>query len=278
MKSSLEIFDIGRGESRVLLETDRLIEAPNWSPDGRFLIVNGDGRLFRLDLDDPATLTPIDTGFATRCNNDHGISPDGTTIVISDATEAGKSCIYTLPVKGGTPRRITENVPSYWHGISPDGRTLAYCAERGGDWDIWTIGINGGAETRLTDGRGASDGPDYTPDGRWIWFNSNRSGTMQLWRLHPDGSGLEQMTDDRRVNWFPHPSPDGSCVLYLAYETGVEGHPRDREVELRLMAPDGDDIRTIARLFGGQGSINVPCWAPEGDRFAFVRYARPGTQ
>jgi Tol biopolymer transport system component len=180
-----------------------------------------------------------------------------------------------VPIGGGAPRRVTEKVPSYWHGWSPDGSTLAYCAERGGDWDIYTIPASGGTETRLTDGIGASDGPDYSPDGQWIWFNSTRSGTMQIWRVRPDGSGLQQMTDDERVNWFPHPSPDGSCVLYLAYEHGVDGHPRDHEVELRLMDPDGGNIRTLAPLFGGQGTINVPNWAPDGLRFAFVRYARP---
>jgi Tol biopolymer transport system component len=275
MKSSLEIYDVKTAEARVVYRTDRLIEAPNWSPHGRFLLVNGDGRLYRLELDDPAELIEIDTGFAVACNNDHGISPDGTALVISDRTETGKSCIYTLPIGGGAPRRVTANIPSYWHGWSPDGTTLAYCAERGGDWDIHTIPVGGGDETRLTDGRGASDGPDYSPDGQWIWFNSSRSGTMQIWRIRPDGSDLQQMTDDARVNWFPHPSPDGAAVLYLAYEAGVEGHPRDKEVELRLMDPEGGNIRTVVTLHGGQGSINVPNWAPDGRRFAFMRYARP---
>jgi len=273
MPSSLEIFDLDTGEARQVLATDRLIEAPNWSPDGRFLVVNGDGRLYRVALADPG-LVEIDSGFARKCNNDHGISPDGTLLVISDQTEAKDSCIYTLPIGGGAPRRITANRPSYWHGWSPDGGTLAYCAERGGAWDVYTIGVGGGEETRLTEGVGASDGPDYTPDGKWIWFNSSRSGSMQLWRIRPDGTGLAQMTGDARVNWFPHPSPDGASILYLAYANGVTGHPRDHDVELRLIDPDGGSVRTLVALFGGQGSINVPCWAPDGRRFAFVRYSR----
>ena len=275
MGSSLEIHDLGSGETTVLLRTDRLIEAPNWSPDGRFLVVNGDGRLYRVDLEGSAELAEIDTGFARRCNNDHGISPDGRMLVISDATETGESCIYTLPIAGGAPQRVTANVPSYWHGWSPSGKTLAYCARRDGVFDIYTIGADGGEEIRLTDGRGHSDGPDFTPDGAWIWFNSSRSGAMQLWRMRPDGSGLERMTDDDAVNWFPHPSPDGRHVLYLAYRPGVEGHPRDHDVTLRLMSADGGEARTVVSLFGGQGSINVPCWSPDGRRFAFMRYGRP---
>ncbi len=273
MKSSLELFDLDSGESTVVLQTDRLIEAPNWSADGGFLVVNGDGRLFRVDLAAPE-LAEIDTGFATNCNNDHGISPDGSMLVISDQTR-GDSCIYTLPIGGGEPRQVTEQTPSYWHGWSPDGRTLAMCAERDGSYGIVTIPVDGGDETRLTDGQGHADGPDYSPDGEWIWFNSSRGGTMQLWRVRQDGGGMEQMTDDDRVNWFPHPSPTGDSVLYVAYENGVEGHPRDKDVELRLMDLSNRSIRTLLPMFGGQGSINVPCWHPDGRRFAFVRYARP---
>ena len=272
MTSELCIFDVASGDVRTLLETDRLIEAPNWTPDSGALIVNGDGRLFRVALDGNPDLAEIDTGFAVRLNNDHGISPDGKTLVISDSTEEGASCIYTLPFGGGMPKRITGHVPSYWHGWSPDGTMLAYVGKRDAGFDIFTCPADGGAETCLTAGFEHCDGPDYTPDGKWIWFNGERNGRMQLWRMRPDGGALEQMTDDERVNWFPHPSPDGESILYLAYENGVEGHPRDHDVELRVMPASGGKPRTLLSLFGGQGTINVPCWAPHSSRFAFVRY------
>lgn len=274
MASSLEIHDCRTGRSRLVHQTATLIEAPNWSPDGRFLIFNGGGLIYRLDLEEGATPQRIDTGFAVNCNNDHGISPDGRWLAISDKTETGKSCIYILPIEGGVPRRVTQNVPSWWHGWSPDGRRLAYTALRDGAFAIHTIGVEGGAETRVSDGTGHNDGPDYSPDGQWIWFNSSRGGTMQLWRIRTDGSDLQQMSNDKRVNWFPHPAPDGHCVLYLSYALGVEGHPRDHEVELRLMDMDGGNCRTAVALFGGQGSINVPCWAPDSSAFAYVRYSR----
>ncbi len=274
MTSQLMIHDLSSGNETMVLETDMLIEAPNWAPDGGSLIVNGDGLLFRVPLDRPA-LNQIDTGFATRLNNDHGISPDGSTLVISNHTVVGQSCIYTLPAAGGEPRRVTANTPSWWHGWSPDGRTLAYTAVRDGAFGIWTIPVEGGNETCIAGGGGHHDGPDYTPDGEWVWFNSDQGGSMQLWRVRVDGTDRQRMTDEPTVNWFPHPSPDGSLILYLAYPRGTEGHPRDLDVELRVIPADGGASRRIAALFGGQGTINVPCWSPDGRRFAYVRYARP---
>ena len=90
--------------------------------------------------------------------------------------------------------------------------------------------------------------------------------------MRPDGADLEQMTDDERVDWFPHPSPDGSCVVYLSYEAGTSGHPAGRDVELRRVPSGGGASEVLTRFVGGQGTINVPSWAPDGRSFAFMRY------
>jgi Tol biopolymer transport system component len=273
MISELCVFDLDAGQAEVLLRHDGHIEAPNWHPDG-YLIVNGGGRLFRVSLTVP-DLVPIETGFAVNCNNDHGISPDGKWLAISDKTQTSGSCIYTLPIGGGTPSRVTDQVPSYWHGWSPDGATLAYVGRRGGPFALYTCAVEGGEETCITTNFDHVDGPDYTPDGQWIWFNGERDGKVDLWRVRPDGTALEQMTYDAQVNWFPHPSPDGVHVLYLAYPAGTRGHPGGLDVTLCIMPVDGGQTRELCQLFGGQGTINVPCWAPDSRQFAFVRY---GTQ
>jgi Tol biopolymer transport system component len=273
MRSRLCIYELATAAVRDVLTTDRLIEAPNWTPDGASLVVNGDGHMFRVPLDAP-DLVPIDTGHAVQCNNDHGISPDGTRLVISDSTDTGESCIWVLPITGGSPRRITAKVPSWWHGWSPDGKTLTYVGRRNGDFGLYTIGIDGGTEQHLVSGGGHYDGPDYSPDGAWIWYNSDLGGSMDLWRILATGGMPEQMTIDDRVNWFPHPGPDGQSVLYLSYKPGTTGHPRDRDVELRLLDTADGSVRTLLALFGGQGTINVPCWSPDGRHFAFVRYSR----
>jgi Tol biopolymer transport system component len=272
IRSSVETCDISTGRTSVIWQTPDLVEAPNWSRDGRSLIINGDGLIFRLGLDGKTGPERIDTGFAVNCNNDHGLSPDGSLLAISDKTENGQSTIYLLPASGGTPVLRTPVNPSYWHGWSPDGATLAYCAQRDGRFDIHTIPVTGGNETRLTHGEGHNDGPDYSPDGTWIYFNSSRSGTHQIWRIRPDGTGVERLTHDGFADWFPHPSPDGRHVLMVSYDSDVPDHPRDRNVRLRLMNPDGSGLRDLFPLFGGQGSINVPNWSPDGKAFAFVRY------
>lgn len=271
MSSILEIYTLETGRSRTVLETEDLIEAPNWDPSGQSLVINGNGRLYRVNLSAPQMIE-IDTKFANRCNNDHGISPDGSQIVISHNTDAG-SCIYTLPAIGGKPKQITEHTPSYWHGWSPNGARLAYVAKRdAGHFDVYSIPADGGEETRLTFGEGHCDGPDYSADGEWIWYNCDRTGHAQIWKMRVDGTEHQQVFEDEFVNWFPHPSPDGKHVLFLAYPVGTEGHPRDKDVSLKLMDTDGGNIQTLLSFNGGQGTMNVPNWSPDGTEFAFVRY------
>ncbi len=272
VRSSLETVTIASGDRRSVHHTNELIEAPNWTPDGHALYFNGGGRIYRLPLAGTATPELIDTGFAVKCNNDHGLSPDGSTLVISDQTKDGHSRIYTLPAAGGAPKEITPKAPSYWHGWSPDGQTLAYCAQRDGKFGIFTIPVAGGAEKRLTITDGLDDGPDYSPDGKWIYFNSDRTGRMQIWRMHADGSAMEQVTKDEYNNWFAHPSPDGKWLVLLSYAPDVSGHPADKDVMLRLMPVAGGEITVLVKLFGGQGTINVPSWSPDSLKLAYVRY------
>ncbi|MGE5608831.1 MAG: TolB family protein [Bacillota bacterium] len=271
VESTLEIVDIASKDRRVVYQTSGRIEAPNWSPDGKFLYFNAKGRMFKL----PRTggePQMINTAFADRCNNDHGISPDGTQLAISHHGAGGKSLIYVLPIGGGEPRQVTPLGPSYWHGWSPDGKTLVYCAERGGEFDVYAIPAAGGQEKRLTTAPGLDDGPEYTPDGKWIYFNSVRTGLMQIWRMKPDGSSQEQVTSDDYNNWFAHPSPNGKWIVMLSYEKEVKEHPADKDVMLRLMPINGGPIQVLAKVFGGQGTINVPSWSPDSRYVAFVSY------
>jgi Tol biopolymer transport system component len=272
LESTLETVAIASTDRRVVYNSQDHFEAPNWSRDGKYLLFNQNGNIYKIPVTGGKPEL-VNTGTANKCNNDHGISPDGKQLVISDQSQGdGKSLIYILPVDGGTPKQITPTGPSYWHGWSPDGKTLAYCAERNGNFDIYTIPAEGGNETRLTTAEGLDDGPDYSPDGKYIYFNSERTGAMQIWRMNADGGDQKQITSDEYNNWFAHPSPDGKWIVFLSYENDVKGHPGNKDVMLRLMPTAGGDIQVLAKLFGGQGTINVPSWSPDSGTIAFVSY------
>ena len=276
---SLEIYDIQTKERKVLRSFPVKIEAPNWTPDGRYLIYNSEGKLFKIDISDPERIEQINTGFATRNNNDHVLSVSGKRIAISHHTqEDGRSRIYILPIEGGTPQLITAMGPSYLHGWSPDEKWIAYCAQRNNNYDVYVIPAEGGVEIRLTDAEGLDDGPEYSPDGKHIWFNSVRTGLMQVWRMRADGTEQTQITFDEDFNsWFPHISPDGKQVVFIAYRKGDVApgdHPANKNVVLRLMPAEGGKPTTIVELFGGQGTLNVNSWSPDSRKFAFVSYER----
>jgi hypothetical protein len=281
--STLETVAIDTTIRHVIYCDRSHFEAPNWARDGSYLLFNRSGHIEKLELTgEKQHLLVLDTGFANHVNNDHGISPDATMLAISDNSQPTKSesgqethdsLVYVLPITGGTLRRLTQKAPSYWHGWSPDGKTLAFVGQRNGDFDIYTIPVSGADETRLTTAKGLDDGPEYSPDGQYIYFNSERTGHMQIWRMKPDGSDQEQVFSDELNNWFPHISPDGKWMVFLTYERDVTGHPENKNVMLRLMSLSDKKITVLAKLLGGQGTINVPSWAPDSKSLAFVSYA-----
>jgi TolB protein len=280
--SYIHTVEIESRKIDTVLQVKEHYEAPNWHPDD-YLILNKKGKIYTFDLSTKA-VKELNTGSANENNNDHGFSPDGKWLAISHndrkdpSTKGYKSAIYIVPITGGEPKKITREVPSFWHGWSPDGQTLAYCAERNGNFDIYTISVNGGEEKRLTATEGLDDGPDYSPDGKYIYFNSYRSGHMHIWRMGADGSNPEQLTFDSNSNWFPHPSPDGKWVVYIAYLSDEkQNHLFGKAVKLRLLNRETREITDLTpEFFGGQGSINVPSWSPDSKKLAFVSYKVEG--
>lgn len=279
-RAELVVADVAAGTLRTVYTSDTLLfEAPNWTPDGRWLVVNGDGRLFRLPANGSGEPEPIDLGGVPEINNDHVVAPDGRYVYVS----AADGHIHRVGWYEAAPLRVTaDQAPErgfrhYLHGISPDGGTLAYVGtENSGQRRLYTRPVRGGADTLVGDGFSPADGPEFGPDGEWLYFNSEIASTApghaQLFRVRPDGSGLTQLTHDERVNWFPHVSPDNTLIAYVSFPPGTLGHPENVPVTVRLMGTDGAGRRDIASVFGGQGTMNVPSWAPDGQRFAFVAY------
>jgi Tol biopolymer transport system component len=274
----LETMNVSDGKRKIIFEKQSRFEAPNWMPDGNRLLFNMDGSLYLI----PAIggeIAKLNTGFANNLNNDHGISFNGKLLAISHSRQGlpgGGSTVYVLPLKGGKPKLITENTPSYWHGWAPNNKELLYVAQRNGIpiYNIYRNSIKGGKEVALTNNKTGEhvDGCEYSPDGKYIYYNGSHTGKMHIWRMKPDGSDRIELTSEEYNDWFPHISPDGKRILFISFPGDVDpnSHPSYKRVMLRVMPSEGGKPETIAYLYGGQGTINVPSWSPDSREVAFV--------
>jgi len=284
-RSKVAIYDVRSRTSRILYETGDVVEAPNWSRDGGWLLINTGGTLYRLPLDDPKPQAIPLAGGGYRCNNDHDLSRDGRWLGFSASSPSSRqSQVYVATAGGADVKLLTPLAPSYFHGWSPDGKWLAFVGQRNGKFELFRVAREGGQEQRLTSAGAYDDGPDYSPDGKWIYFNSDRKDGWNLWRMPAAGAGAgdkhaQRITNDAWEDWFPHPSPDGKRLVFLSFPPGTEGHGgRMPGMALRMMNLPGrrvaarPEIETLTTFFGGQGSINVNSWAPDSQRFAYVIY------
>lgn len=273
--SHLEVMDVATGHRKILHTVPNSIQAPNWTPDGKYLIYNFEGLLYKFNLS-TGVIEKLNTGTATQNNNDHVLSFDGKMMAISNHMGDKRiSTLFILPAGGSDkPLQITssDSGHSYMHSWSPDGKKLIFTGQRKNQFDIWAIDIATKKETALTNNSTLDDGPEYSPDGKYIYFNSVRTGTMKIWRMKPDGSKQEQVTFDEYNDWFPHFSPDGKWIVYVSFPKDIDptDHPFYKKIYLRLMPVAGGVPKTIAYIYGGQGTINVPSWSPDGKKIAFV--------
>lgn len=272
--SQIELLELASGKRDIIYTSPNSLQAPNWTLNGKDLIYNSGGLIYRLPLQ---SLKPelIPTADVKNNNNDHVLSFDGNSIGLSSAVQqSGGSVIFTVPLAGGTPKQITPRGPSYLHGWSPDGKKLLFTGQRNNEFDIYEVPSGGGKEVRLTTAKGLDDGSEYSPDGKYIYFNSNRTGDMRIWRMKADGSEQEAITDGEYHDWFPHVSPDGKWIVFVSFlkdEVKPDDHPFYKHVYLRLLPVNKPGKpKVIAYLYGGQGTINTPSWSPDSKRIAFV--------
>jgi len=286
-RSKITVYDVASHKTETVYSADQVIEAPNWSRNGKFLLVNTGGNLYRLPVgvSDPK-LDKLDLGDGGyRCNNDHDFTRDGKRLAFSASSpNSRQSQVWLAQADGSGAKLMTPLAPSYFHGWSPDGKWLAFVGQRDGKFTLFRVPAEGGEEQKLT-GKGYDDGPEYSPDGKFIYFNSNRGGGWDIWRMPPDGAGpgdakAEKVTSDDWEDWFPHFSPDGKWMLIFSFPQGTPNHNDKMDgVALRLMPAPGKKLKaakpeTLLKFFGGQGTINVNSWSPDSRKFAFVVYEK----
>jgi TolB protein len=287
LRSHIWVYDLSNGSAHEVFTADKIWEAPNWSPDGKYLIANSQGHIYKLVFQQDGSVVPQKLAIPDNymCNNDKGLSPDGKKLAFSAGIRPKmESQVFLADADGSNAKQMTTISPSFFHGWSPDSKTMAFVAQRNNShqYDIYDMPAAGGAERRLTMNIHHDDGPDYSPDGKWIYINSDRSGKEAVWRFPADGAGpddvkAEVVVSDSLEDWFPHISPDGTKMVYICYPAGTPTHdPRNVPIVFKLVAIDNDTVattqKTLVEATGGQGSMNVNSWAPDSMRFAYVTY------
>ncbi|MGD1071830.1 MAG: hypothetical protein ABSB15_16985 [Bryobacteraceae bacterium] len=257
-------------DRKAVYVTEGRLQSPDWLGDGKSQLFDTNGHIERIPVAGGKP-EPVSTGKVKHVGSHHGISPDGATLALTEESK-GKGVIYTVPIAGGTPLRITKQSPSYFHAWSPDGKTILFTGKRQGKPGIFTIPATGGVESVIAAGDGDNENPVYSPDGKYIYFDSDRTGTAQIWRMLADGTGQEQITTDNFVNWMPHVSPDGKQVAFLSCEKSVANQPEDNDVKIRAMTLATKAIRLMANLLGGPGTFNGQPWSPDSRTLSFFSY------
>jgi WD40-like Beta Propeller Repeat len=277
-RTRITIVDVDGTSPKVVFDSPRRFAAPEWTPDGSALIVNGGGKLWRLPASGGAP-SPIPIALSSWIDINHAVSPDGKRIALTS------SPIWTVPIEGGEASRVTAGPGNYVHAWSPDGQRLAFSSDRGNGLDLFSIAPDGTSELRLTTSPRRDDVAQYSPDGRWIYFLSDRSGNCDIWRIPASGAGpndakAERITLDDREDAAPRVSPDGKWLIYLSYAPRTVFNALDRDALIRRIPIPAERAaptkpEDIARVVGGHGTLGARPFSPDGKRFAYASFEPP---
>jgi imidazolonepropionase-like amidohydrolase/Tol biopolymer transport system component len=228
---------------------------------------------------------PIRTDEGTWMDVD--VSPDGQTIAFTLLGD-----IYTMPITGGTPKRIAEGLSWDVHPrFSPDGTRIAFTSDRGGGDNIWVMNADGSDKRQLTkeDFRLLNQ-PSWSPDGRFIaakkHYTTERSlGTGEIWLYHVAGGGGVQVVEranERLQKELGEPifAADGSAIYYTRNTTPGPIFEYAQDSQAGIFAIERHDLATgeVTTAVDGYGGAVRPAPSPDGKELAFVRRDKDQTQ
>lgn len=198
------LLPLDGGEARRLTDLPRGVEAVEWAPDGRSLVVVSVSRA--ATRDEEARLRGRgrgrrDPGGEPKPRSDFryldrlGYQYNGVGFIDDRETH-----LWLVDVESGAARRLTSGPgPEREPVWSPDGRRIAFVANRRPNrdivWrsDVWVVDVESGRQTRVTGGEGAFETPCWLPDGETLAvlghrFPAGAGSRNDIWLFPADGS------------------------------------------------------------------------------------------
>jgi Tol biopolymer transport system component/DNA-binding winged helix-turn-helix (wHTH) protein len=227
---------------------------PQWSPDGRKILFmtgrNGNFDVYVMNAD--GTEQKNLTADYDKSDGAPVWSIDGHNIAFSRRV-GGKDQIFVMDADGANLKRVTHNSANNGSlGWSPDSSKLIYQSDQDGNWEIYTISVDGELD-QLTDDAADDIAPDWSPDGNRIAFSSNRHGDQHIYVMNADGSALTQITNSTAEDTEPAWAPDGKRIAFTSV--------RDGNQEIYVMNADGSNPR---RLTNNPAVESTPRWSVDG--------------
>ena len=224
---------------------------PVWSPSGSFIYFTSDRgggyNVWRAPVDAAGALA----GPLEQVTNGAGqdvepaLSPDGKRMAF--ATLRQNADLWRLPVSPetglptGEPSPVVSTTREDSRGAwAPDGSTVAFNSDRGGEMNIWVQSLVDGSTRQLTSGSGGDFQPNWSPDGKRIAFFSSRTGRPGIFLVDVRSRGITALATGGSLAAAPFFSPDGTRIAYQSDQSGRN--------ELWVMKADGSDQRQLTKV------------------------------
>ncbi len=268
--SSIWIVGVDGGEPMQVTDDTNLNVSPAWMPDGRHLlfISNRDGPrdIYAVRVDASGQIRGRPVRVTTGLDpGSISVSADGSTVAYSQFTFRRNVWEIAIPETGrvsiSEARPVTVgNQIVESHGLSWDGRWLAFDSNLEGNQDIYVMPAEGGEPRQVTSDPGDDMHPDFSPDGSEIVFYSTRHGTRDVFLISADGRGEVQLTDGPGDNYHPSFSPDG---LLIAFHREAGG-----QYDVYVMSRDslGGEWTAPELLTPDAADRLAPRWSPDGSQ------------
>ncbi len=189
---------------------------------GTYAFVQSRGNLnMKLVIRDAATAKDavFDPGGGFASIRRPSVHPKGERICFAIPASTGQE-IASVGRDGKDRKTLTAGGINNWPAYSPDGKRIAFCSSREGEFDLYVMNADGTDVKRIIKLEGMQTRPCWSPDGKRLAFTWNRDGNYDIHAVNLDGTGLVRLTDHAERDDYATWHPDGKSVVFVGERNG----------------------------------------------------------